>query len=303
MNSSDIFQIRSILQSAQSILLAIPKGADEDVVAASLALYLTLAKMRKQVTVVSPDEVKVEKAHLFAIDKITKQLAGGNNLVVSLPYEEGSIEKVSYHIENNRFNLVIEPRGEKLNFNPDQIQYNYGKGEYDFVLTLGVADLSSLGTLFTNHKNIFSGKPVINIDKVETNSRFGRINIISPVPVSQTVTMLIKSLRLPLDQDPASNLYTGMMSVQGNISLATADPDTLETLAYLRRANAQLLNGSSQPNKSAQQVVPAQQATTWPNDFSPVSNGVTPNAGALEETPEDWLKPKIFTTDKQPTEL
>ncbi|MCR4264434.1 MAG: hypothetical protein NUV98_07000, partial [Candidatus Roizmanbacteria bacterium] len=199
MNTNNVFEIRSLLQNSQSVLIALAQSNDEDVVAAGLALYMTLVKMRKQATIVSAQKVKVELSHLFSIDKVSDKIQGGNNLVVSLPYQEGSIEKVSYHIENNRFNLVIEPRGEKLDFDQNQIEYNYGRGDYDAVFVLGAQNLSALGEIYNRHKNIFSQKPLINIDKSNNNTRFGRINIIENMPVSQLVAQLIKDLRLPLD--------------------------------------------------------------------------------------------------------
>src|SRR3990167_5446946 len=129
MNSSVIFQIRSLLQNAQSVLIAMGQDADDDAIAAGLSLYLILSKMRKQPTIISPADVKVGQAYLFGVDKISKQLSGGNTLVISLPYKEGTIEKVSYNIENDKFNLVIEPRGESLTFAPEEVEYNFGKGE------------------------------------------------------------------------------------------------------------------------------------------------------------------------------
>ena len=121
MNNNNVFEVRSLLQNAQSVLIALSTANDEDIVAAGLGLYLTLSKMKKQVTIVTSEKVTVEVSHLFGIDKITDQIAGGNNLVVSMPYKDGSIEKVSYHIDGNKFNLVIEPRGERLDFDPNQI--------------------------------------------------------------------------------------------------------------------------------------------------------------------------------------
>lgn len=320
-----IFQLRSMLQSAQNVLIALSQNADEDATAAALALYLVLSKMRKQTTVISSSEVKVERAHLFGIDKITNQIAGGNTLVVSLPYSEGAIEKVSYNIENNRFNLVIEPRGNALSFNPDQIEYNYGKGDFDLVFVIGASQLSDLGPIATKHANAFEGKTIINIDNAQNNTGFGKVNLVNNGPISQIVTMLLKSLRIPIDQDPASNLYTGITSAQQGVTLASASPDSLEAIAFLLRSNATLLTpmGTSpqtvqsqrqqdhpvqaqqpsfMPQQQNVQPMPAQQLNPSPSlpnqgmqQTVPVEEPPMPTD---EEAPEDWLKPKIFTTQR-----
>lgn len=287
MNSSIIFQIRSLLQSAQSILIAFPKDADDDVVAAGLALYLTLQKMRKQASVVCPADIKVAQAHLFGINKISKQLAGGNTLVIALPYKEGTIEKVSYNIEGDKFNLVIEPRGERLSFNPNDVEYNFGKGDYDMVVVMGASDLSDLGDIYETHKNIFQ-KALVNIDNHQNNTRFGQINIVEDGPISQTMTTLFRTLRLPLDQDPASNLYTGIASKQGSLRLDTASPDMLEALAYLMRSKAELLL------KSGKTLEQPSQKPLSSNSQKAINQE---DQNTIEETPEDWLKPKIFHTN------
>lgn len=309
MNTNSVFEIRSLLQNAPSILIALAQANDEDVVAAGLALQMALTKMRKQVTIVSAQKVKVELSHLFSIDKITDRLAGGNSLVVSLPYREGSIEKVSYHIENNRFNLVIEPRGEKLDFDQNQIEYNYGRGDYDLVFVLGAQDLASLGDIYEHHKNIFSQKPIVNIDKSSNNSKFGRVNIVENVPVSQVVGQLVKDLRLPLDQDAASNLYTGIISKYGSVTIDAIDPQALDVLSFLGRLKAQnLINksqsapqtvsqGTQQPSVSRDiQVQPSEHKAQKIEEPVTHSNGFDTKKD--DQAPEDWLKPKIFTTNK-----
>lgn len=323
MNSNVIFQLRNILQSAQSILVALPKDADDDTVAASLAFFLTIQKMRKQVSIVSDGEIRVEQAHLFGINKITKQISGGNTLVVSLPYKEGTIEKVSYNIEGDKFNLVIEPRGERLTFSPDEVEYNFGKGEYDTVFVFGARDLNALGNLYRNHQSTFSGKQLVNIDNHEGNTGFGQVNIVEPGSISQTVAVFFKALRLPLDQDPASNLYTGIAS-KGAISFETANPDTLEAVAYLMRSKAQLLKVTHQTparhddhdshgqhsvepvNHDEGHHAPAHSTPVRHDDHGHSDHGHDThggqdehghdNHGGHDEAPEDWLKPKIFSS-------
>ncbi|HLB60683.1 MAG TPA: hypothetical protein VJL83_03690 [Patescibacteria group bacterium] len=314
-NPNMVFQLRSLLQSAQSILIVLSGQGDEDTVAAGLGLYLSLLKIRKQITIIAPDDSKVERAHLVGINKIGKQLAGGSTLIVSIPYSEGAIEKASYTIENNRLNLVIEPRGEKLNFSINDIEYNYGKGEYDAIFTVGVSEPSQMGEVYQKHQNIFSQKPIVNIDRNQQNTQFGRINIVADAPISQTVALVLKSLHLPLDQDAASNLYTGIVAAQQGIQLEGASPDTLEAVAFLLRANARQLQKSNQPQEQKQQenvqpvqaqqqfqTPPQQQQAAPANDRSSdffnkpaAQNPQQSQQPQQQEAPEDWLRPKIFT--------
>ena len=89
--------IRESLATAQSIFIALPKSPNYDRVAASLALFLSLKKAGRKVSIASPQEMTVEFSSLVGVDKI-KTKSEGRNLKISFDYLEDSIEKVSYNI-------------------------------------------------------------------------------------------------------------------------------------------------------------------------------------------------------------
>src|SRR3989344_4837471 len=121
--------VKSIVDNSREILIAISKNSTMDSVASALSLYLSLSTLGKHVSVVSPSPMTVEFNQLVGVDKITTNVStGGRNLVVSFPYQEGSIEKVSYNIENDVFHLVIEPREGYPTITPDKLSYAYGGG-------------------------------------------------------------------------------------------------------------------------------------------------------------------------------
>ncbi|KKS23506.1 MAG: hypothetical protein UU81_C0027G0015 [Microgenomates group bacterium GW2011_GWC1_41_8] len=160
--------------------------------------------------------------------------------------------------------------------------------------------MSSLGEIYDRHKNIFSQKPLINIDKSNNNTRFGRINIVENMPVSQLVAQLVKDLRLPLDQDAASNLYTGIISKYGSVTIDAVDPQALDVLSFLGRLKAQNLTNKSTPTN--QQVSDQSQQRNQQGDIQVQSSDNqlgNVDHDVEDQTPEDWLKPKIFTTNKQ----
>ena len=105
-------QIRGLLEQAKSVAIIASPQPSIDAVAASLALYLALSATGKTVSVISTAPMTVEFSHLVGVDKIVNTIGTGDgrNMVISFPYQEGSIEKVSYNIEQETFNLVIEPR-------------------------------------------------------------------------------------------------------------------------------------------------------------------------------------------------
>lgn len=287
------------MQNAGSVLIGLGKGEDVDTVSAALALYLALGKAGKQVSIVSSYETKVELSFLFGIDKITNQISGSNNLVVSFPYQEGNIERVSYNIAGNRFNLVIEPRGNNFSFDPKQIQYHHGPFSYDLIFVLAAEELQALGDVYRQQEDLFSQKPIINIDKSNNNRRFGRINLVSVFPLSQTIAVLLKALNLPLDQDVASNLLTGISSFGADLSLEKTKPELLEAAAFLLRSGGRILKSDmrrSEPKK------PTETKFSQPLPIDK-SKKFFKYKDEEKKAPEDWLKPKIFTTQEETTLL
>ena len=152
MIQNDIFQFRTLINEAQKILIALSSDCDEDEMAGALALYLVLKKNGKQVDVVTSRKTRVEHSYLYAIDKIKNDVTGGNDAIISFPYKEGAVEKVSYNIENDRFNVVIQPRGEAFNFNSSEVDFHMGRGDFDMLIAIGADDLAGLGQVLKYSK-------------------------------------------------------------------------------------------------------------------------------------------------------
>lgn len=280
------YRIQTLLQESKNILILLRKEPDLDLIGASLSFYLSLTQKGKQVTIVCPDKMMVSHSNLFAVDKITDELSKkGKNLVISFPYAEGSIEKVSYNIENNRFNLVIEPRGEGINLlNKEVIEFSRsgeGADNFDVVLAFGVSNISELGKLQALAQKILSEKPVISINNSSNASTFGTISINSPdsPSVSEITALLLSRLNLPIDRDIAGNLISGIKEKTQNF-IKDVTADTFEAAAICMRKTSEKIQETPQP---------------W---RQPQSTGVVKISGqgqaTIKNAPPDWLKPKIF---------
>jgi hypothetical protein len=139
MNTDSIFlRVQKLLETKSVFSICLPANPTLDGVAAATALYLGLSKLGKTVYLASDFEVNGQY-DLIGTDKIQNALSSqGNNLVVSFPYQEGAIDKVTYNIEGNLFNLVIQPKEGYEKLDPSQVQYRTTGGKVDatFILTL-----------------------------------------------------------------------------------------------------------------------------------------------------------------------
>jgi len=328
--SDQINQVKPLIDQAQSVLIVTHSNATLDSLAASLSLYLALTARGKQVSVLCPDQIRVEFSHLVGLDKISSNPnlneKSGKNLVISFPYEEGSIEKVSYNIENGSFNLVVEPREGYPQITPEVINYSFSGngGDNNLIITVDTPQLTSLGQIFQNNQSFFSEKPVINIDSHPQNSRYGRINLVdnSVSCTSELVASLFSMLGLTIDPDISGNLYAGIVDGTKNFTSPQTTAGTFETVALCLKSGTKKTSqnvsqnypspfspfsppikqqtypmSSQKPNFGQFQKQPFMQKNPVKKPTNPAPAFHQPEQGARNqqnEAPPDWLKPKIF---------
>lgn len=259
--------IQESLSTAQSIFIALPKNPNYDRVAAGLALYLALKKTGKQVFIASPQEMTVEFSSLVGVDKI-KTKPEGRNLTISFDYLEDSIEKVSYNIEGDKFNLVIQPKEGFPPLSSDKVKYSYSGGQADLVFTIGIRAIEDLGDFYKDNQRLFEKVKVIEI------------NIEEEASISEKITKLIADLRLPVDGDIASNLFYGIERATGNFSSPKTNAGTFEAAAFCLKAGARKITKKFPGPKKPRPKVTLE---PMPTEIS-----------AQEKPSPDWLEPKIY---------
>ncbi len=327
---NDESSVALTLNKLNSFSILIPSKINLDLVAASTSLYLALIKLGKSTSLSC--EVKVEE-NLKGADKFSSTIVNdGENLIISFPYQEGSIDKVDYNINNGSFNLVIVPREGFPKITPNQVSFSYTGNNVDGLIIIGSPTLQSLGSLYTNNKELFTGRELINIDLHFTNNQFGTVNYInkSSASLSEMVFKIIKQLKIEVDKDIATNLYTGILSATKNFTSYSVKPETLEIAAELlklgavkRRINTQQqgfkpstrtqqnslqtntfgsLNtninkgfNTNQPSQPTNSLANTQPQTKTFNQ-KPIEN--VEKTAEKESPPTDWLKPKIFKGGK-----
>jgi len=132
--TADITKVKELLDRATTVVIATHENPTFDSIGSALTLSIGLASLGKKVTVVCPDAMTVELSSFIGVQKVAKEIAN-KNFVISLDYVDGSIDKVSYNIEGNKFNLVIEPRPGFEGFAEDKVHYTHGGASADLIFT------------------------------------------------------------------------------------------------------------------------------------------------------------------------
>ena len=308
-------KLADIVTKGSNGIIVLPTNPSADAIAGATSLYLGLLKMEKNISLVCSSPIRSD---MSAADKIQQSLSvGGDNLVVSFPYTDGAIDKIDYHIQGEKFNLVITPRQGFPKLNPDQVAYSYSGGSFDFIITIDAPNLNAVGTLYTENQAQFQGKEIINIDRHLTNAFFGTVNYINKTSSStcELVYKVLLQLQCEIDKDIATNLYSGIAGATNTFTSYSVNAETFETIAALLKAGAikkTMPQPAMKPPQTFQPPMPVQQAPTQQPVSTPVFAIKQPGTERQQvqsittvesqesqskegaQSAQDWLKPNIF---------
>lgn len=234
----DFSEAFELISKAKSVPIVLPQSPAVDDIAAALALFLSIKKSfskenPKTVQVGCANPVSVAVNRLFAIDKITAKI-GSQNLVISFPYPESAVEKVSTFEENNRFNVLITPRDGYQSFDPKQIEYSQYGLNADLIIAIGIQNWEELGSLYKDDQAVFEKAKTIVIGVKGGNIDLGKVNLVDTqsASTSELIAELIRSVNLKIDGDIATNLLAGIESATKNFQL-NATAKTFDLISWL----------------------------------------------------------------------
>lgn len=248
MDNATLQRVKELLERNDNLGIVVGKNHSLDDMAAALSLCLSLSQTGKKVTVACPTDPLVAVSSLVGVDTVKKTLGGnGGDLVVSFPYKEGEIEKVSYTIEEGNLNIVVKAGEHGLTFSESDVQFKRGvKGVPTLLFVVGTPRLSDLETLFNPEE--LKDVTVVNIDNKPENQGFGDVVLVSSKfsSVSEQVASLLLSLDDKLDADIAQNLFSGISSATEDFQKDNTSYLAFEMAGVLLRKGATRIRGAAQ---------------------------------------------------------
>lgn len=267
-------EIGDMLRGDQNVVVALTSGASFDQVASALSLSLGLAKMGKKVNTLSPEPMRVEFSHLVGLDKVQDVPSAQDlTLTIDLPLE--NIDKITSNDEGGKLNLVIKAKPGMPPVEKEKIIFTSGETQADLIFTIGAKKLEDLGKIYQENRELFSGKPIVNLDWQSQNGRFGPVVVfdLQASSFSEITTALLDGLRIQFDPDISSNLFLGLSRATDNFQKSNVTADTFEAAAICLRRGAKKL--SQQPIAGDEKV--QEEISQTPQTPSP-----------------DWFEPKIL---------
>lgn len=312
---SFITELKTLLPTAKSILIALPAGANIDTLSGGLALFLTLEASGKQVSIVCDDTIKVGQSHLFGIDHVQKTLSSteGGNLTLTLEGVAASdntvpaLEKLDWYAENSNLNLVFHVLPGQT-FQPRRIVPHYQGGGFNLIFVVGAVNLNALGQIYQTNTQVFSGAHIVNIDNQSANTSFGQSNVLdnNSSSVSEIMVNVLADLGFVLDADTASNLLVGIFESTNNLTNPNLGAETYMAVANCLRVGGRKPGTQTvtpQPSYDWNALVPTPPVVSVDvGDHETVAQTSQPSPeerpfeeGVISETVEpEWLTPKIF---------
>lgn len=317
MDKNTLDRVNDLIHTTKDIAVVLCENPSLDTTAAGLSLYLSLSKAGKKVHILCPTLPTVSLGNLVGIDKVKQGFESSNRgLIISLPYQQGAIEKISYDIVGDRINLTVVPGQQGLTFTTDEITYQSPNGRTDLIFAINIPSESQVGALLVDMAN----SDIVNIDYSPENSGYGTVALVDVVSFSSSeiVTNLLTSLNLPIDVDIAQNLLAGIIDKTQNFQNEDTSTSAFELAAFLMQKGArrdkqkpkhypQLLDTIDKPLSSPVNswVRTSADSKTPGNLKSPEERGKTPlqpqrNFGGgktstnVAKTPKDWFEPRIY---------
>lgn len=284
-------RISEFLAKSQNVGIVTPKDPSMDEMAAALSLFLAFEDSGKNLAIATPSEPLVEVSTLVGIDKVkTKLNYQAGDLVVSFPYKEGEIEKVSYTLEEGVLNIQVKAGEAGLSFDERDIKFIRPQAAPELLFVVGADKVTDLGRLFDPQD--LKDTTVINIDNNPQNTGFGDIVLVYPKAssVSEIVADFIFSEGLNMDQDISQNLLWGISSATKNFQSAETTGLAFEMAGVLMRNGAQ-----RELNESLRTAFTGSEARARQSQPIPVQQSEElPQGEQAKNPPEDWLAPKIY---------
>lgn len=244
-------KLREILESSQQALVILPATKDIDLFLASYCLFVFLSA-RVKIRLLSPKKFAKLPATITDLvnqDQLETEI-GKENLLISFPYREEQVDKVSYYIGENdqRFYLTVKPKQGVAPLDSKQVEFAYAGAQADLLFLCGVDSLEDLEQLYFAYESLYQGS---NSHLVTLNNfipDFGTLALDMSEASSycEAVYLVLRQLteaaeEVWLDEDLAGLLLYGIESKTKGLQVQGIKAETFLAVGELMKAGAKRL--------------------------------------------------------------
>lgn len=222
---------------AERLLIIPHANVDPDGLSSALACYSLFRAIGKDCTVVCPDTLPESLKFLPNFEHLSTDISSEQEFVITLDCSSGvEIDKLRYTVEENKVNIIVVPKKGRIQAK-HLTTLDMGSG-YDLIVVVDSAELSLLGSAYTENIDLFQSTPILNVDHHISNTRFGQLQLIDPTCASATEVLFAWFSSHPkwkdlITPDIATLLLTGLITDTRSFQNPNTTPRSLEVAANL----------------------------------------------------------------------
>lgn len=227
------------LTKAQSIVVIVNEDSSIDGLASGLAIYLSLVKLGKNVSILAKTPSVGDAQKLYGVDKIGTY-KGSKNLIVVINNAIETIDRVSHFLDGDKLKLILHVFPQSNGISQNQISFEEEGVKPDVVFAVGYNSEDELKKEIEHVQNIDSKTWLVNISRKDLGQIFAQVNMFDEkaASLSEITGSFINQLALPVDEDIAYNLYAGISEATLMFSPARTGPLSLEIASWLLKFGA-----------------------------------------------------------------
>jgi len=230
-------EAKNLINEAKNIYLIPEENLRPEAITSALSLFYTLRELGKNVNIIIENFPENLKFLTPSLDFISYP----KNFVVSIPNELADVSQIYY--EKNDDALKIHLTIEKGVIKKEDISFYFSESKPDLIITLGIKDYRNQLENRLNSFGFLLDSPILNIDDIQDNKNFGKINLTGDQSITETILDLIKSLNDGiLNKESINCLLAGLIIYTDNFRNFNVTADIFQTAGHLMKSGADLDN-------------------------------------------------------------
>lgn len=233
-------QFLAALKRTERPVIMLPEVASADDFATAFGLHALLTKLGKTPEIAtSGGGAPKNLAFLGENIPVRGDLPNIRSLSIDVDVNTAKIDELSYAVEGDTLRIRLTPKSGA--WSNDDVKVITTSYRYDLIITIGAADLVSLGSLGGTYADFIFNTPVINIDHSATNEHFGQLNMVDMSAVANGEVCFELMCRVDeslIDEHIATCFLAGMIAKTKSFKTHNVTPRTLKVAGNLMNKGA-----------------------------------------------------------------
>lgn len=237
----DLNEAVKLLTEVKRIMLVGSPKMTYDELASLVTLKLLFEDQGKSTDAYFSEDFTDKRAELLNRNNIApKYELEPLNYSISIPYDKGEVERVSYDTQDKHITLHITPGTAEFDF--DSVKYAIEGSSFDLILVVGARKLDWLGRIYNDNKDVFSSTKVIALNNLKGSQDFGDLKLADDKKqtLSEIVYDLISLLGGTQNEQIINALFEGVVAGADFQNKATISESTNNIIVNLLSAGADI---------------------------------------------------------------